>query len=216
MVICIFAKPPVAGQVKTRLAAVLGHERAAALASAFLEDTIDAVRRLNWARPALASTEPVERNDLRVLLQGEGDLGARIERVLAAALQLERTADRLQPTASGAAAIAIGADSPALPERLLEAARAGLLRADAVLGPADDGGFYLLGLRACPEGLLAGLPWSAADTCARTLDRLRERGLRVEVLEPWFDVDRPEDLDRLRELLRTGQLDAPRTARLFG
>jgi rSAM/selenodomain-associated transferase 1 len=202
VVICIFAKPPVAGRVKTRLAAVVGRERAAELARAFLEDTISAVRSLPWAQPALATTETVE-SDLPVLLQGEGDLGARIERVLRAALQLAPFA------------IAIGADSPALPRRLLEAGRVALERADAVIGPAEDGGFYLLGLRRCPEGLLAGLPWSASDTFQRTLERLRARGLRTEILEPWFDVDRAEDLDRLRALLRSGEIEAPRTASLL-
>ncbi len=136
-------------------------------------------------------------------MQGEGDLGARIERVLRNALQL------------ASLAIAIGADAPALPARLLEAARDALGRADAVIGPADDGGFYLLGLRTCPVRLLAGLPWSAPDTFARTTERLRERGLRVEVLERWFDVDRPEDLDRLRALIQRGDIHAPSTARLL-
>ncbi len=200
--ICIFAKPPVAGQVKTRLAAALGSERAAELARAFLDDTISAVQALPWAQPALATTEIVE-SGLPLLLQGEGDLGERIERVLRAALQVAPPA------------IAIGADAPALPRRFLEAARAALDRADAVVGPAEDGGFYLLGLRLCPEGLLAGLPWSASDTFTRTVERLRARGLRVEVLERWFDVDRAEDLERLRALLRSGEIDAPRTARLL-
>jgi rSAM/selenodomain-associated transferase 1 len=202
VVICIFAKPPVAGRVKTRLAAALGPERAAELARAFLDDTISAVRALPWAQPALATTEIVE-SDLPLLLQGEGDLGERIERVLRAALQVAPSA------------IAIGADAPALPRRFLEAARAALDRADAVVGPAEDGGFYLLGLRLCPEGLLAGLPWSASETFTRTVERLWARGLRVEVLERWFDVDRPEDLERLRALLRSGEIDAPRTARLL-
>jgi rSAM/selenodomain-associated transferase 1 len=202
VVICIFAKPPVPGAVKTRLATALGPQRAAELARAFLEDTIAAVKALPWAQPILSSPEPTC-SELPVLMQGEGDLGARIERVLRNALQL------------ASLAIAIGADAPALPARLLEAARDALGRADAVIGPADDGGFYLLGLRTCPERLLAGLPWSAPDTFARTTERLRERGLRVEVLERWFDVDRPEDLDRLRALIQRGDIHAPSAARLL-
>lgn len=200
--ICIFAKPPVAGRSKTRLAAAVGPSRAAALARAFLDDTIAAVRELPWAQTALATTEPMQ-SELPVLLQGEGDLGERIERVVRAALQLAPFA------------IAIGADAPGLPARLLESARAALLSADAVIGPADDGGFYLLGLRSCPEGLLAGLPWSASDTFVRTLDRLRSRARRVEVLDSWFDVDRVEDLVRLQALIRKGQIVAPRTEQLL-
>ena len=197
--ICIFAKPAVAGQVKTRLAAALGADAAAQLARAFLEDTIDSVQALTWARAALATTAPVE-GDLPVLLQGEGDLGSRIERVLRAALQ------------RAPVAMAIGADAPALPSRLLESARAALQDADVAIGPAEDGGFYLLALRRCPEGLLRDVPWSSAETLRATVERLHSFGLRARILEPWFDVDRVEDLERLRALIGEGTLRAPRTA----
>ena len=197
--ICIFAKPPVPGEVKTRLAAALGAGAAARLARAFLEDTIESVQALPWAQAALATTVPVQA-DVPVLLQGEGDLGARIERVLTAAL--ERTP----------VAMAIGADTPAIPSRLLEAARAALRDVDVAIGPAEDGGFYLLAMRHFPEGLLRDLPWSSADTLHATLKRLRALGLRTRLLEPWFDVDRAEDLERLRTLVERGMLRAPRTA----
>jgi uncharacterized protein len=197
--ICIFAKPPVAGEVKTRLAAVLGVEAAARLARAFLEDTIESVQALSWAQAALASTAAIEA-DVPVLLQGEGDLGVRIERVLTAALK------------RAPVAMAIGADTPALPSRLLESARAALQDADVAIGPADDGGFYLLALRHCPEGLLRDLPWSSVDTLHATLKRFRALGVRTRLLEPWFDVDHTEDLERLRALVEQGVLNAPRTA----
>jgi rSAM/selenodomain-associated transferase 1 len=197
--ICIFAKPPEAGQVKTRLAAALGDDVAARLARAFLDDTIDSVRALPWAVPALASTIPVTA-DVPVLLQGDGDLGARIESVVRAALK------------QAPIAIAIGADTPAIPARLLESARAALEEVDVAIGPAEDGGFYLLALRQCPEGLLRNLPWSSADTLRATLERLRVLGLRTRLLGPWFDVDRAEDLERLRTLIDQGVLRAPRTA----
>ncbi len=207
--LCIFAKPPVAGSAKTRLAAEIGAERASALARAFLLDTCTAARALTWARPVLATTgelEPALRAELDIPVwpQGDGDLGARMERVLARALT------------EAPIAIAIGADSPGLPPRLLEAARAALATADAVIGPADDGGFYLIGLRRCPAGALADLPWSAPDTRACTLDRLRAHGLIVTELAPWFDVDRADDLTRLHGLLDTGAIVAPATRRVLG
>ena len=207
--LCIFAKPPVAGAAKTRLAAEIGAQRASALARAFLCDTCAAARALTWARPVLATTgelEPALRTelDLPVWPQGDGDLGARMERVLARALT------------EAPFAIAVGADSPGLPPRFLEAARAALATADAVIGPADDGGFYLLGLRRCPSGLLADLPWSAPDTCARTVERLRAHGLTVSELAPWFDVDRADDLARLHDLLDTGAIVASATRRILG
>ena len=133
-------------------------------------------------------------------LQGDGDLGARLERVLRRALT------------RAPKALAIGADSPGLPLRLIEAAHAALDAADAILGPCDDGGFYLLGLRRCPPGLLADLPWSLEGTHRATLARLRHRGLETIELDPWFDVDREEDLARLERLIAEGSVVAPATA----
>lgn len=207
--LCIFAKPPIAGAAKTRLAAEVGAERAAVLARAFLVDTCAAARAVTWARPVLATTgelEPSLQAELAMPVwpQGDGDLGARMERVLARAL------------AEAPLAIALGADSPGLPPRLLDAARAALATADAVIGPADDGGFYLLGLRRCPAGVLAGIPWSVPETCARTVARLRDHGLTVVELAPWFDVDRGDDLARLHGLLDTGAIAAPATRRVLG
>ncbi len=203
--VCIFAKPPVAGSVKTRLADA---ERAARLARAFLIDTCDALRAITWVAPILATTGPLdatlsERLGLPIWPQGDGDLGARIERVMRRALE------------SAGGAIALGADTPGLPRELVVRACEALTEADAAIGPTDDGGFYLLALRECPVGLLAELPWSRSDTFAMTLERLRERGLRTIVLDPWFDVDRPADLERLHALLTTRVLVAPETLALI-
>src|SRR5690606_9228558 len=113
------------------------------------------------------------------------------------------------------AAIALGADVPGLPRARLEQARRALARHDAVLGPAADGGYVLLGLRACEPGLLAGLPWSTPSTLRATRARLRDRGLSLAELPPSFDVDEAEDLERLRRALRAGVMHAPRTAALL-
>lgn len=199
--VCVFAKPPRPGEVKTRLGSHLGHPAAAALASAFLLDTAEGLEAIPGIEPMLATTGEMDdaytSSFARTLWQGDGPLGARIERVL-------RAANPAGP------AIAIGADSPGLPPALLRAAREALARADAVIGPAADGGFYLLGLRRCEEGLLADLPWSDPQTFARTLERLRTRG-RVEVLPPWFDVDTAADLPRLHAAIQRGEIWAPRT-----
>jgi uncharacterized protein len=111
--------------------------------------------------------------------------------------------------------IAIGSDSPGLPGRIRDRAFAELARADVVLGPAEDGGLCLLGLKRCPPQLLEGLPWSASTTFAATRDRFVERGMSVGVLEPWFDVDRSADLDRLRVMIARGDVRAEATARLL-
>lgn len=208
-VIAVFAKPPRPGEVKTRLAATLGAAPAAELAAAFLHDTLALVRGEARATVVLASTEH-DRAALQLppevplWLQGEGDLGARQERICARAL------------AGGAPwVLAVGADSPGMPAALLGQAIDALTSGRAVLGPADDGGYVLLGLRACPAGLLAGLPWSSPHTARETLARLASRGLPAAVLAPWFDIDQPEDLARLRGLLQRGEIHAPATARVL-
>lgn len=204
--ICVFAKPPRPGTVKTRLVPALGEQRAAELAAAFLRDTWTTVERIPWATAVLATTErdallPVQ--DV-VWLQGDGDLGARIERILTRALHTTEIA------------IALGADSPGLPARLLDAARAALADHDAVIGPTMDGGFYLLGLRSCPPGVLADLPWSTTATFERTVAALAAHGLRTAHLEAWFDVDEIADVERVRGLLAAGEIEAPATARALG
>lgn len=201
--ICVLAKAPVPGMVKTRLAATIGPAAAAALAQAFLADTLELAAGVRHARVVLALAGElagplppgVERWP-----QGEGDLGERLERCLARALK------------DSPAAVAIGTDSPGLPPEQIAAALAELERMPAVLGPAEDGGFYLLGLRRCPPGLLAGLPWSREDTAARTEARLRSCGLEVAKLKAWFDVDTPADLERLQRLLVLEPARAPHTA----
>ncbi len=203
-IICVFAKPPRAGEAKTRLAPAVGLEGAAALARAFLGDVWAGVRRLPWARVVLASAGPWPEGLLpapvEVWPQGEGDLGARMERVLRRGLE------------AAPWVMALGGDSPGLPLAYLEAARAALAEADAVFGPSEDGGFYLLALRRLPEGALAGLPWSQPETLAATEARLESLGLRVGRVAPFFDVDLPADLERLEAELASGTLRAPATA----
>lgn len=202
--ICVFVKPPRPGEVKTRLAPAVGEDGAAMLAQSFFEDTWNSLCSLRWARPIAASAW---RGDFstacELWLQGEGDLGRKLETVLQRALR------------ESPAAVALGADSPGMPARLLENARDAFTESDAVLGPSEDGGFYLIGLKSCPDGLLSGIGWSQPDTYSQTLYRLQQEGMRVAVLERWFDVDTPEDLKRLQSLILSGTVSAPRTAGVF-
>lgn len=199
--ICIMAKLPVPGEVKTRLSPAVGAEGAARLAQAFLEDTLRSVSQLDWALPFLACTG-FKRHDFHceVWPQEEGGLGIRQENVLRRALEISN------------AAILIGSDCPGLPMSRLKSARDALEKSDAVLGPSHDGGYYLIGLKRCPLGLLSGVAWSQADTFAQVMARLKASGMRVTVVEPWSDVDTPEDLRRLAWRITTGQIIAPSTA----
>lgn len=207
--ICVLAKVPRPGRVKTRLARTLGDQRAAALAEAFLEDTLAGLGAMP-ASVILALDEdaPERWNTLaaHVWRQGDGSLGDRLERVLGRALEDHPWA------------VALGADSPGLPVHMLNHAAAALDPAPderCVLGPSRDGGFYLLGVRRMTPGMLAGVRWSTPDALADTEGSLRLAGLSPVRLAPWFDVDEPDDLAHLRTLIEGGRVCAPATARLL-
>ncbi len=206
--VCIFAKPPIPGRVKTRLARFLGHVGAARLASAMLCDVWSIVQIGTGVVPVLAAAEPgsfaIDVPNERIWLQETGDLGARIEGILRRGL------------ATAPAAIALGADSPLLTSAHLEEAVECLTDRDAVLGPCEDGGFYLLGVHHCPPGLFADLPWSREDTCERTSHRLEMNGMSVGRISSLFDVDTIAELEQLREQLEHLPLEiAPETRRWF-
>ena len=201
--VCVFAKPPVPGRVKTRLIPAVGAEGAARLAEAFLADTIALLEAVPGVMVVVATTEPLAVPGVppeRVWLQGDGPLGDRIERILRRGLELAPSA------------VALGADSPDLPPRVVRDALRALNTHDAVLGPTPDGGFYLLGVRRCPPGLLRSVPWSSSETAAATERALSVHGATCERAPPWRDVDLPADLDVLRRRLASHPARAPRTA----
>jgi rSAM/selenodomain-associated transferase 1 len=205
-IVCIFAEPPIAAAVTTQLVPELGAERAAELAEAFLEDTVAMVRTLSWAECIIAATEAFERSYFKpeeVWLQSEGDMGERLEKVLRLALKRKPIV------------LAIGADSPGLPATYLQSARDALQKADAVLGPSADGGFYLIGLTDCPVGVLEGIQWSHSTTLAATTHKLEQFGMKTVLINPWFDIDSHDDLERLRRMLANDPSSAPRTAELL-
>ncbi len=195
----IFARAPRRGEVKTRLATSVGDDLALRLATAFLLDSWNSVGQLAWIDPVVATTGPLEGplSSIVSCLQGTGDLGQRIERMARAALTRRRRV------------LLLGADTPGLPHRFLEEARDLLDDSDVVLGPSEDGGFFLLGLRQCPRGLLAGLPWSQQGTLQALLDRFAGEGLTVSLLDPWFDIDHLPDLQKFDLLRQQGEIEAP-------
>ena len=196
VVVCVFAKPPVPGRTKTRLAAAIGDRQAAKLAEAMLCDVWSAVCRVSEVDSVLASAGggsfPKALSDAVLWQQGDGDLGARLERMLRRGLS---QAD---------AAIAVGSDVPQLrAEHIRETVRE-LEHNEAVLGPSPDGGYYLLGVTRCPSGLLDGIPWSCERTFETTIARLGDHGFSVRTLQPLGDVDVVEDLRILSNGLPCG------------
>lgn len=186
--VCVFAKPPLPGRCKSRLAAATGPEAAAAIAGAMLADMWEAVCAVPGVTPILAATDPdadYGLGEVEVWAQGEGDLGERQERVARRAL------------AHFDGVILVGADICDPDPAAIGAAVELLADHPAVLGAAADGGYWLIGLRACPPGLLDGIGWSTARTGAEVRARLVERLHDVADAAPGCDVDTVEDLRRV-------------------
>jgi len=193
----LFLKAPVPGRVKTRLAATLGAEAAAGLYVRMARQVYQAASRLPGIQ-TLAAYEPAQAfPDLSWLgphppafaaQEGEG-LGQRLENAFRLAFSL------------GARRVAaIGADSPGLPAEWLSLAFAELGRNAMVLGPAEDGGYYLIGLSRFEPALFETIPWSSPQVLALTLDKARDLGLAFFLLPEYFDVDDEESLRRWERL----------------
>src|SRR5262245_21993360 len=197
--VAIMAKAPLAGQVKTRLCPPLSPDEAAGLYRCFLLDKIEQVRALAQATPVVAYAPPDHgatfsalAPDLSLLPQQGPDLGVRLDGVLR----------RLLESGHGGA-VAIDSDTPTLPVTLLQRAVDAFANPaiDGVVGPTEDGGYYLIGVREPRPELFVEMPWSTPDVLAETKQRASRRGLRLILLPPWYDVDTPDDLDRLRREL---------------
>lgn len=221
-IVAVFAKQPRAGTVKTRLAADVGPDMAARLAEAFLLDTLEKVRSLPARRfivhaPSSARDYFVSlaRSDFKAVPQRDGDLGERLRGFLAdVASPLECAGQPLPAT------ILLGSDSPSLPREYLEQAWRELENAEVVLGPATDGGYYLLGCTRRMPPLFDGIAWSTADVLAQTCRKAADAALKVALLPPWYDVDTVEDLRFLRGHLAALHAaghdhDAPHTAKVL-
>ncbi len=205
----VFARYPTPGRVKTRLAARLGDEAAARLYDAFVRDLVGrfsgAAVEVRWA---VAPPDPgfAERYGLpaEACFEQEGDdLGARM-----------RDAFRRELGDGEGRCVLVGSDAPHLSSPRVADAFERLSSSDVVLGPALDGGYYLIGMRQ-PHDLFSGVVWSTASVCRETEDRAGRLGLSVARLEPDFDVDEVEDLDRLGEVLRAGGVRCPATERVL-
>lgn len=203
----LFAKPPVAGRVKTRLSPPLSPEAAAALYRAFLEDLaamLEAGPDWDWL---VYSTDPKAQETAwspdvprpQAWRRQEGpDLGARMQAALGEMLAESRPK-----------AVLLGSDHPTVGRDRIRAALDALDRADVVLGPTTDGGYDLVGLSRPVPGLFDGVPWSSPRVLAATAERVRDMGLRLALLSPWYDVDTPADLAFLRSHLSALELAAP-------
>ena len=202
--VAVFAKAPVPGQVKTRLAPLLGEEGAARLHEALLLRalTVATESRVGpvelWCAPDASHPFFLRcARDFGVTLhvQQGADLGAR----MATAFEHARR--------DGAGLVLIGSDCPALTPADLQDAAAAVANHDAVFMPAEDGGYVLVAM-ARPAPVFEGIEWSVSTVMARTRARLGELGLRWKELRTLWDVDRPEDHARLQGLGWSARQDA--------
>ncbi len=200
--ISVFGRFPNPGEVKTRLVPFLGAEGAAGLQRAMLEDLLENLdRSAAGAEREIRMTGKPSQPPLvlpkgwRSRPQGAGNLGDRISRAV-----MEAAREGHQRL------VILGSDAPLLPDHLLEEAFAQLETGDAVLAPAEDGGYVLIGFacgRAAPARIrqaLEGVSWSSPATLEETRAALTTAGLGHRLLGGFWDVDRPEDVLRLRDL----------------
>ncbi len=200
--ILVFAKAPVAGSVKTRLIPLLGAEDAATLHQRLLSRTLAVARSATLGALELWCTPDISHPFLQAMArehhtglqrQHGDDLGARMAHAFAQRLRQYR---RL---------ICIGTDCPVLTARHLQAADSALRRGDdAVFVPAEDGGYALIGLGSPAPQLFDGIAWGESRVMAQTRERLRANHMRWCELETLWDIDRPEDYQRLQQ---SGLLD---------
>jgi uncharacterized protein len=203
----LIAKAPVPGRAKTRLTPPLTAQEAAALQEALLLDTLDACRE-EVRDTAILHADPDEAHALARLAGPATELVRQPGRGLADALRgtMERYL-RESPVAI------VSSDVPGLPEGALGRAFAALGRgADVVLGPALDGGYWLVAMRRFHEAPFEAIPWSTPAVLAVTVQRCRDAGLAVELLSPWRDLDTMVDLAFVARAVET--LRAPRTTAL--
>ncbi|MBK1644346.1 flagellar biosynthesis protein FlgB [Thiocapsa imhoffii] len=198
--ILVFAKAPVPGRVKTRLTPVLTPARAAALAHDLLVECVERLTRTAlaplelWCAPdsshpcfqALAAA-----HGLSLHRQQGRDLGERLAWATAEALRRSE------------AVLLVGTDSPELDAEYCARALAGLEQAPSVIGPAEDGGYVLLGLKTMVPEIFRDMPWGSATVGALTRSRLHGLGHDCIQLPMLWDLDRPADLERYQRLRAT-------------
>jgi uncharacterized protein len=200
----VIAKEPVPGAVKTRLAPVLGADGAARLAAAMLADIltvmtqVDAERWVCFAPPDARTRMAHLAPGCGLLAQVQGDLGDRLAACFAALLG-----------AGAERVVIVAADTPHVPRATFQAVFALLDQVDVVLGPAADGGYYLVGAKAALPELFVGVPMGTDAVLQVTIQRAIHRRLRIATVPMLRDLDRLEDL---RVALAAGELDgSPRT-----
>ncbi len=213
----IFAKAPIPGQVKTRLCPPLTPDEAATLHGSFVLDTLErtktAIGRLKLSMDRYLACAPFsnhvffkimeERQGITLIDQVGDDLGARMHQAIETMFSrgYRRT-------------LLIGTDVPTVPLEYFKQAFTLLDNHELVLGPAFDGGYYLIGMNRIISELFADMPWSTDQVLRLTQDRAAQLGLTTALLQPWRDVDTLADLEALIEAC-AAETKKPKSERVF-
>jgi len=186
----VFARPPIAGQVKSRLLSLITDQEAADLYQTFLIDSLKQYSQLNvgvrlYMTDTLPSDIPLYGASIR---QQYGDgLGQRMQHAFT-----ETATEGYQQI------VIIGTDHPTLPTPFIQGAFKGISKSPAIsIGPTEDGGYYLLGMNPVIDNFFEGITYSRSDVYEKTLERAYQSSSNVVQLPEWYDVDYPSDLKRL-------------------
>jgi rSAM/selenodomain-associated transferase 1 len=213
----VIAKAPREGKVKTRLSGALSPEEAKRLYVAFLSDTFALMEDVRDERENLAlalcytpegeeeAFEEVEREGSLMIPQRGENLGERLTHCFADLFAL-----------GFESVVVIGADSPTLPgEYVFDAFECFETDDDVVIGPTEDGGYYLVGMRKLHKRIFEDIPWGSAGALDATIERAREAELNLVLLPEWRDVDTPEDFEELKRELAENKEAAKFTRRFL-
>lgn len=203
------AKVPEAGKVKTRLQPFLSAEKCAEFAENLLHDAIEkASRSRSQLIIAYSPTgqskffNQFSKYDFILTPQKGADLGEKMFNALDFAFR--QNIDSV---------LMIGTDSPTFPAKFIESAFGFVENSDVVLGESEDGGYYLIGLKKLKKEIFENVEWSSEKTFQQTVENIEKCGLRLSFLPKWFDVDLPEDFERLKKDLTENPYSAPFTAK---
>ena len=201
--ILVFTKGTDFGQVKTRLRPFLNDLQAMELHLAFLQDTLEKINFLNIHAYLYVVGDPNFhfRSSFPIFQQNGSDLGSRLQNAFQAQFVKH---DRI---------VVIGTDSPDLASQRIQKALQSLQNHDAVIGPTEDGGYYLLGLSKMIPAVFQNIPWSTNEVFQKTLKQLH--GFKTHILEKHYDVDVIEDLLKLKTNLEKEKSIALHTQKWF-
>jgi uncharacterized protein len=214
--IIVFAREPVPGSSKTRLATKIGARNAAALADSFTRDALAKARELGLPLVIAGTAVGLLRDnhyfrllarrfDAELIDQEQGHLGIRMARMLS--------------MFALTGAVLFGTDTPSLPTSALSRAATLVQRKRVVLGPSLDGGYYLVGIRGTVPDMFRGIRWGGTRVLQQTIARLAKSGIRPAFAPAWYDVDRWSDLmvlaEQLRHYAQRRPLPCPETAKVL-